>query len=169
MPESAFEDFPGLGFPVKDITCAFVKPINLGEAPTPPRNKFIQEYVDEILNCPTMQQAEYKLGIYFTRGYIPHHIKRLVTNYLHIVTTCTDGYVPGTKLNVNKAYHKVTFFNKGKVTEIVTNDFFFFDWNGVSLDVTQVQKVIKPNWMELIKIKINEWIEQRQCDTYDLV
>lgn len=52
---------------------------------------------------------------------------------------------------------------------MATSDFYIFNWKGKRLSISEVQKVIKPNWMELIKIKINEWIEQRQCDTYDLV
>lgn len=168
MPESAFEDFPGLGFPVKDITCAFVRPINLGED-VKPRNRSLQEYVDKVLSCGTYRQAQYDLELLFIRGCIPHHIKRYIENYLYMVEDCTDGYIPGVKLQINKPYHTVRFFYEGKVTEMTTSNFDTFEWRGRSLSLSKVKKVIKPNWIELIKIKIQEWIEQKQCDTYDLV
>ncbi len=168
MPESAFEDFPGLGFHVKDITCAFVKPINLGED-VKPRNRSLQEYVDDILAENSLYRARFKLACDFTGGRIPYDVERLVRNYLNMIEDCTDEYIPGTKLRIDRTYHKVTFFNKGKVTEMTTFDFQFFHWNGASLEISKVKKVIKPNWIELIKIKIQEWIEQKQCDTYDLV
>ena len=162
-------DMTPSGIIVKDITSTFVvRPVNLGEERFPKR-KPLQEYVDDKLNKNSLYRARLELACDYTGGRITTYVESLVRNYLNMIEDCTDGYTPGVKLRLDRGIHKVTFFNRGNITEMATSDFYIFNWKGKRLSISEVQKVIKPNWMELIKIKINEWIEQRQCDTYDLV